>query len=458
MSGEEVHRILLVDDEENITRALKRLLRKEGWRVETRNSGPAALDFISEADEPFSLIVSDQRMPEMSGAEFLEKSTKIMPEAIRFLLTGYSDIKAVEEAVNKGKIKRYLTKPWDDEVILLHIREAIEEVELRRENERLTKLTQKQNRQLYEIGLTLEKKVRDRTRKLKEKSAVLEGMNKKLEKSFRTIVHLLISMIEAGDKVLGGYLRQTGRLSKKVAHHLGLEGGDVETVEIAGMLHDMGLFGMPERFLQQAESDLSPSDLRRFHQHPIWAAHSMGAIEKLADAGKLVRSHHEQYDGKGFPERLKGEEIPVGARIVSAVSDYCRIFTYWPENIQEIIQRAKEKHGFLMDASGTIKADALLQIAAEKVLMDGVRKKYDEGVVLALIAITRESRATSSKQRSRLFPIEHLQPGMVVPQDLLLFDGRMLLAQSTVLDETMIQTIRRMGEMKMIPESISVTH
>jgi response regulator RpfG family c-di-GMP phosphodiesterase len=458
MGDNQEHRILLVDDEANITRALKRLLRNEGWRIETRDSGQSALELISEVDQPFSLIVSDQRMPGMSGSEFLEKSAEIMPGAIRFLLTGYSDIKAVEDAVNKGKIRRYLTKPWDDEAILLHIRQAIEEVALRRENERLTRLTQKQNRQLYEIGLTLEKKVRERTQKLKEKSADLETMNRQLERSFRTSVHLLISMIEAGDKVLGGYLRQTGRLSKAVATRFGFRGGDVETIEMAGMLHDMGLFGMPESLLQQSESEMNRGDLRRFRQHPALAALSMKTVEKLSDAAKLVRHHHERYDGKGFPDRLKGDEIPLGARIVGAVSDYCRIFHYWPKDMPDIIRRAKEDHGFLLDTGQLNGADALLQTAAEEILQSGVYQKYDKRVVESLIAVTRKLEEALSDNHSRMLPIEHLQPGMVVPQDFFHFDGRMLLAQSTVLDEDMVRTIRKMGEMRMIPQSITAAH
>jgi response regulator RpfG family c-di-GMP phosphodiesterase len=452
------HRILLVDDEDNITRALKRLLRNEGWRIETCNSGPSALALMSEASHPYSLIISDQRMPEMSGSEFLEKSTEIMPDAVRFLLTGYADIDAVENAINRGKIKRYLTKPWDDGVILSHIRQAIDEVTLRRENERLTELTRKQNRQLYNIGLTLEKKVRDRTQKLKKKSADLEMTNRQLERSFRTSVDLLISMIGAGDKVLGEYLHQTGRLSKKVAMRLGKRGETAESIELAGMLHDMGLFGMPESMLQQSESEMSRSDFRRFSQHPVLAALSMETVEKLSCAANLVRHHHERFDGTGFPDRLKGEEIPLGARIVGVVSDYCRIFHYWPRNMQDIISRANESHGVLMNSPGMGGADALLQTAAEKILSDGIRKKYDEEIVHTLIDITRNPKETASKRHSRMLPIEHLRPGMVLPQDLFLFDGRKLLAQSTVLDKAMVRTIQRMGGMGMIPESITVTH
>lgn len=449
---------MLVDDEENIIRSLYRLLRKEGWQVVACTSGPTALDLISKKDQSFSLIISDQRMPEMNGSEFLEKAAEIMPEAIRFLLTGYSDIRAVEEAVNKGKIRRYLTKPWDDESLLMHIRQAIEEVELRRENERLTELTKKQNRQLFEIGKMLERKVRERTKELKEKSTDLEILNKKLETSFLTIVHLLISLIEAGDKVLGGYLRQTGRLSKKVALRLGFRDSDVETIEMAGMLHDIGLFGLPQKFFQQSESELKGADLRRYQQHPTFAAISLETVEKLVDAAKIVLHHHERYDGKGFPDRLRGEGIPIGARIISAVSDYCRIFHYWPKNMQAILNRAKECHGVVMEASGAGSVDAMLRSAAENVLNDGIHKKYDKKVVTVLVEVTRGFIEQSSKERSRLLPIENLRSGMVIPQDLILSDGRMLLAQSTVLDNALVLAIQKLGKLKMVPDSIAVIH
>lgn len=458
MTRNQEHRILLVDDEESITKSLYRLLRKEGWGIEMCNSGEAALALVSGADTPFSLIISDQGMPGMTGSEFLEKAAEIMPESVRFLLTGYSDIRAVEDAINKGKISRYLTKPWNDSSLLLHIQRAIEDVELRRENERLNQLTRKQNKQLYDIGLTLEKKVRDRTRELKEKSAALEALNSKLERSFLTTVHLLISLIEAGDRVLGAYLRQTGRLSKKVALFLGLKGGDVESIEMAGMLHDIGLFGQPESYLQQSPSDLTGPDLRRFQQHPTFGAISLESVEKLADAGKLVRHHHERYDGKGFPDGLVGEEIPLGARIVSAVSDYCRIFHYYPKKVQDILGRTGMSQGIGIDDAAVGDIDDLLQAAAEKVLQDGIRKKYDEMVALVLIDITRNSVSDSKKQQSRLLPIEHLRSGMVIPQDLFLSDGRMLLAKSTSLDEAMISAIRKLAELNMVPDAIAVTH
>ncbi len=105
------HKLLLVDDEESITKALHRIFRREGYEIYTASSGQKGLEVLKEDKKPFSLIISDQRMPGMTGAQFLEKAKKIFPNAIRILLTGYSDMDAIVDAINKGEIHRYLTKP-----------------------------------------------------------------------------------------------------------------------------------------------------------------------------------------------------------------------------------------------------------------------------------------------------------------------------------------------------------
>ena len=105
------HTLLFVDDEKSITKALHRLFRKDGYHIITASSGMEGLELLEKAERPVSLIISDQRMSGMNGAQFLEKAKKIFPDAVRFLLTGYSDMDAVVEAVNKGEIHRYLTKP-----------------------------------------------------------------------------------------------------------------------------------------------------------------------------------------------------------------------------------------------------------------------------------------------------------------------------------------------------------
>jgi response regulator RpfG family c-di-GMP phosphodiesterase len=134
------HTLLLVDDEHAIIRALKRLFRKEGYTILTAESGPDGLEQLKQCKTPVSMIISDQRMPEMSGTQFLEQAQALFPGAIRYLLSGCSDIDAAIEAVNKGEIHRYLTKPWNDEDLLLQVRESLEHYALSSENRRLAAL------------------------------------------------------------------------------------------------------------------------------------------------------------------------------------------------------------------------------------------------------------------------------------------------------------------------------
>ncbi len=157
------HTLLLVDDENAITRALRRLFRKEGYRILTAQSGAEGLERLAQSKNPVSLIISDQRMPQMNGARFLEATKEIYPEAIRYLLTGYSEMDPLIQAVNKGEIDRYLTKPWNDEDLLLQVRQSLQHYELISENRRLSALTIQQNKELSEINHHLEKKVEQRT-------------------------------------------------------------------------------------------------------------------------------------------------------------------------------------------------------------------------------------------------------------------------------------------------------
>ena len=115
------HTLLIVDDEENILRALCRVFRRDGHRVLTATSGPEGLELLKKG--PVSLIISDQRMPGMIGAEFLGQAKALSPHAIRIMLTGHSDIEAATRAINEGEIFRYLTKPWDDNQLRVTVRE-----------------------------------------------------------------------------------------------------------------------------------------------------------------------------------------------------------------------------------------------------------------------------------------------------------------------------------------------
>ena len=119
------HSILIVDDEQQILKALQRMFRAEGYSISTAINGAEGILRIEESTKPFSLIISDQRMPGMNGSEFLKRSKKLLPDATRILLTGYSDLDAISDAINKGEIYRYITKPWDPESLKHQVRAAL---------------------------------------------------------------------------------------------------------------------------------------------------------------------------------------------------------------------------------------------------------------------------------------------------------------------------------------------
>ena len=147
-----------MDDEENILRSLRRLFRREGYHILTANGGAEGLKVLGE--NAVGVIVSDQRMPEMTGSEFLHQVKELYPDTVRIILSGYTDLESVTESINIGAVYKFLTKPWEDELLCEHVREAFRIFELNAENQRLTHELQLANQEL-------EDRVERKTRQLR---------------------------------------------------------------------------------------------------------------------------------------------------------------------------------------------------------------------------------------------------------------------------------------------------
>ena len=143
-------KILIVDDEPNVLSALKRLLASEGLEITTTSSGQEAIDLLGRGE--YAVVVTDQRMPVVSGTDLLAQAREVSPETVRILLTGYADIDAAIEAINRGRVYRFLTKPWNDQELRLVVRQAADQFELAAENKRLQKVTAQQNTQLRSLN------------------------------------------------------------------------------------------------------------------------------------------------------------------------------------------------------------------------------------------------------------------------------------------------------------------
>ncbi|MEO5732163.1 MAG: HD domain-containing phosphohydrolase, partial [Rubrivivax sp.] len=303
--------MLCVDDEPNIVAALRRLFRGAGYRVLTATSGAEALALFES--EPIDLVMSDMRMPGMDGAQLLEQVRRRWPSATRLLLTGYADVQSSMAAINQGEVYRYLTKPWNDNEVLLAVREAFERQALERERRRLQALTQQQADELKALNASLEIKVALRTEDLKQ-------AGEKLKKNYLASIKAFSNLIELRGGQFVGHARRMADLARRTARAMGLSETDQQEVFIAGLLHDMGQIGLPDALLARSVPRLSDEESLLYRRHPVLGEQALLALDDMQRVAALIRSHHERHDGRGFPDGLQGHDIPAGARIL-AVAD-----------------------------------------------------------------------------------------------------------------------------------------
>jgi response regulator RpfG family c-di-GMP phosphodiesterase len=420
--GEAPWRVLCVDDEPNILSALRRLFRQSGYVVEVAGSGSEGLAALERAG--FDLVISDMRMPEMDGAQFLEQVRKRWPETVRILLTGYSDIGSTIEAINKGQIFRYVSKPWDDDDLRLTVRHALERKALEREKLRLEALTARQNEELREINASLERKVAERT-------AELRSAHEKLKLSFLTSIKIFANLIELREGTLAGHSRRVADLSRRIATKMELGPGELQDVFLAGLLHDIGKIGLPDELLSKPVSHMSGDDLGQYRKHPVKGEQSLMALEELRNAARLLRSHHERFDGLGYPDGLVGLAIPLGARILAVANEF--------DGLQ----------------IGIVAPRRLSAEEAKKLIAEGRGRRFDPQVVDAFLEIMGGAE-TSTPVTDLTVPVAALKPGMVLARDLVSRDGVLLLAADYILDENLIRQIRDYARVEGIQLSLLI--
>ncbi len=413
-------KILLVDDEVNITKALRRLLMDvDQYDIYTAISGKDGLEVL--ADEPdIGVIISDQRMPEMTGVEFLQEAREIVPDAVRILLTGYADIEASIAAINEGAVFRYLTKPWDDETLLKSIAEAAQSYLLVAENKRLNALVQKQKKDLHEWNNRLKQRVLDQTSQIRNKGDELALSNQQLRGSFNETIESLAGLIEMRDRKSPGHSRNVAELVTIMAEKLNLSQEEKNQLRSAGLLHDIGKIAMSDNLLGKSTSNMNSKELHEYQNHVIRGQAAINMVPALHDIGVLIRHHHERFDGQGFPDKLKGKAIPLGARIICAADMLERKLSQVPES----------------DAC----ASALQELETEwgKSLDPGLRMVLEEGALEVYSYLDISTNILEKKVSPK-----GLEAGMQLQHDLFSGTGVLLLKQGTVFDENAIAAVKR---------------
>lgn len=406
-------RILCVDDEPNILSSLRRLFRPQGYQVFTAESGAEGLKLLET--EQVDVVISDMRMPEMDGARFLEQVRARWPDTLRMLLTGYADIQSILDAINRGEIYRYVTKPWDDNDILLIVRHALERKTLEVEKQRLEALTQEQNEELKLLNASLEAKVEQRTAELKQAHDSLVTANEKLKASFLTSIKVFSGMIEMRGKNLAGHSRRVANLARRIAVKMKLDAQEVQEIFVAGLLHNIGKIAFSDELLALPVTLMKAEDLKLYRKHPLLGEQLLTALDDLRGAATILRSQMERFDGEGFPDHLSGLAIPTGARILALASDY--------DDLQ----------------IGALAQRRLRPDEAIKLIMQNSGKRYDPQVVKAFIEIINGGVEETLKEIE--LTARELQSGMVLSRDLFTNDGLLLLPADHVLDHRLIQQI-----------------
>ncbi|OIQ79898.1 cyclic di-GMP phosphodiesterase response regulator RpfG [mine drainage metagenome] len=420
--------LLFVDDEPNIAASLKRLFRPLGYRIFTAESGAQGLDVV--AQEKIDLVISDMRMPEMDGAQFLQRVRLESPDSIRILLTGYADISSTIAAINQGQIYRYISKPWDDNDITITVRHALERKRLEQEKARLEVLTRQQNEELKVLNASLEEKVQARTAELSNAMQRLEAVHDKLKKSFINSIRIFSNMLELREGGVAGHSRRVADCARRLAIKMGMPEQDAQEIMLAGLLHDIGMIGLSDRILAKPFNALTPDEREAFIKHPIKGQMALMGLEQFAAVGCLVRSHHERFDGQGYPEQLRGDAILPGARILAIANDYDELQT-----------------GMLTGAA-LGPGEALAHIIRQR------GKHYDPVVVDAFVELMGKSGVNASEMASAAdssarsvgrgvgLSTGQLKSGMVLARDLVTDEGMLLLSKEYVLDDKLIEQLR----------------
>ncbi|WP_050727539.1 HD domain-containing phosphohydrolase [Vulgatibacter incomptus] len=288
-------RVLVVDDDVLILRALQRVLDAQGFHVTGKNTPEEALGELRE--RPATLIISDYMMPGMNGVEFLTEARRICPDAPRLLLTAANDFRVAAHAVNSGEVYRLLSKPWNHQDLITTVRQAYEVGELKRQHARLTAMVHEQNAELQRMNGNLRSLVEERTRDL------LEGM---------------INALDYRDMETQWHSRRVSLYARRLAEALGLPQEELDEVEMGALLHDVGKIGVRDSVLLKP-GPLTPTEWEEMKEHPAIGFRLLRSIEYLSGASTIVLQHQERWDGKGYPAGLAGEAISIGARIFSVV-------------------------------------------------------------------------------------------------------------------------------------------
>lgn len=412
------HRILVVDDEEIILVALYETLRREHYDVVTTSDPATALAELKKNE--FSVIITDQRMPAMTGLELLGQARQIQPHAIRILITAVLSLDTVIDAINKGEIYRFVVKPWLREELLVTVKNAVQRYDLIRQNARLQASTQAMNDQLTDLNRALEKQVK----LVAQQNEKLADMNRELEQSLLRSMELCLHTLQTFHPTLGNQARCVAQLCRSMADISNVSPDDRRVLESAALLHDIGLVGVPRQLIRKWQDNpqtLDAAERALIEQHPIFSQELSAVGDGMERVGEVIRAHHERFDGTGYPDRLAGGNIPWLARLLAVAVAYASTRLSGQDAVEDI----RRQSGAAFDP------EAVRAFMKALPTVPAVRKERE--VLLA-----------------------ELRPGMVLAHGIYTPNGSLLVPEGQQLNTTYIEKLVNHNRIQPITQSLVV--
>jgi response regulator RpfG family c-di-GMP phosphodiesterase len=311
-------RILIVDDEQTMRELLYESLSRDGYECHTASDAKMALAKLEQ--RTFDLAISDIRMPGGNGIALLQEMRAKYPDTAVIMATAVAELEPAIESLKMGA-QDYLLKPFNLSELSLSVKNALNVRRLERENR--------------DYHLHLEEKVKEQTQTIQE--LFLGG------------IRALAEALEAKDEYTRGHSQRVTELSQGVAQRLGLADEELNKVVLAAELHDIGKIGVRDEVLKKP-GPLTKEEYEHVLSHVVIGEKILRPILREESTLAMVKHHHEHWDGSGYPDRLRGEEIPFGARILAVVDAYDAMTSSRPYRQALPPQEAKR---LLLDANGT---------------------------------------------------------------------------------------------------------
>lgn len=279
------HKLLIVDDELPNLRLLERLFSFD-FKCLTASSGLEAIRLLEQHD--VAIMITDQRMPGMTGIELLKRTARLRPHMVRILLTGYTDVEALVEAINSGLVYMYVTKPWNNEDLKLRVNRACE----------------------HHLNNKMRQALADANQRLQQRLAEIK----------RGIVISLTDMLKVRDRHAYDHALRVCNYSTLMANALEVSQEAKEDLSIAALLHELGRYHLPRVAL--SSGPVVDSELTPLERHGESEAKLLRAIPELANVLEVVSGYRENFDGSGTPRGLRAEQISLPCRILRLADEY----------------------------------------------------------------------------------------------------------------------------------------